>query len=127
MIEYPNMTGRDCHGTTESTCLNSISFVEKSVTSKSLQELYIHFLLASQQRCPPQFGSFCCFCMFLFVFIHNNMTAYKPKMFASARALVIRKCEIISTSMPFSTASFGKKEHLSHPSLDEKPRFLQAW
>ena len=59
MIEYPNMTGRDCHGTTESTCLNSIAFVEKSVTSKPLQELHIHFLFARQQRCPPQFGSFC--------------------------------------------------------------------
>ena len=123
MIEYPNMTGRDCHGTTESTCLNSISFVEKAVTSKPLQELHIHFLFARQQRCPPQFGSFCCFCLM----DENNMTAYKPKMFSSARALVIRKCEIISTSMPFSTPSFGKKEHLSHPILSEKPRFLQAW
>lgn len=44
--------------------LNSISFVEKSVTSKPLQELYIHLLYARQQRYPPQFGSFCSFCLF---------------------------------------------------------------
>lgn len=119
MIEYPNMTGSDCHGTTEFNF-----FCGKISNFKTFaRTIYSPFVCQATALSTTIWKLL----FFLFVFIHHNMTAYKPKMFASARALAIRKCEIISTSMPFSTASFGKKEHLSHPSLSEKPRFLQAW